>query len=201
MHTPTTWGNSEPMDTLQKLAHLYDEMEAAYDQVATLLDFSCRQCPDNCCDSYFQHHTYIEWAYLWEGLQGLPADQQDEYQHRARATLDQYAQALSQEQRPQVMCPVNDHGRCGLYQHRMLICRLHGVPASLTSPDGHSRQFPGCFRCQEITAGRTNLTTMDRTRFFKSMVQLEQAFLLGRSLPKIRMTLAEMLLSPPPVTH
>ena len=183
------------INPLQALATLYAEMEAAYDQVATLLDFSCHGCPDNCCDSYFQHHTYIEWAFLKQGLQALPAERQADYQHRARAALDLYQKALAQGLRPQVMCPVNDNGRCGLYQHRLMICRLHGVPSSMTSPNGQQHQFPGCFRCQELTAGRTNVTTMDRTRFFKTMVSLEQAFLAGRSLPRIKMTLAEMLVT------
>jgi len=189
-----------PMNTLHALTKLYAEMEAAYDNIATLLDFSCSQCPDNCCDSYFQHHTYIEWAYLREGLRLLPADRQAEYQARARAALDSYQEAMAKDERPLVMCPVNDNGLCGLYQHRLLICRLHGVPASITAPDGRSRQFPGCFVCQELTAGLTNVTTMDRTRFFTTMVSLEQSFLQGRSLPKIRMTLAEMLLQEPPIS-
>jgi len=188
------------MNTLNALADLYNEMETAYDKVATLLDFSCRTCLDNCCDSYFQHHTYIEWAYLWQGLRLLPADRQAEYQARARAALDSYREALAKDERPQVMCPVNDNGLCGIYQHRLLICRLHGVPASITAPDGRSRQFPGCFLCQELTAGLANVTTMDRTRFFTTMVSLEQAFIQGRSLPKIRMTLAEMLVQEPPIS-
>lgn len=180
---------------LAELATLYAEIETAYDHVATLLEFSCRECPDNCCDSYFQHHTYIEWAYLKEGFLALPAERQARYQERAQAALALYQEALERGERPQVMCPVNDEGRCGLYQHRLLICRLHGVPASHTSPNGQQHQFPGCFRCQELTQGLANVTTMDRTRFFKSMVSLEQAFLQGRQLPRVRMTLAEMILS------
>lgn len=183
---------------LQALADLHAEMETAYDQVATLLDFSCQDCPDNCCDSYFQHHTYIEWAFLWQGFAALGAERKAVYLGRARAALEQYQKALAQGQRPRVMCPVNDNGRCGLYQHRLLICRLHGVPASLTRPDGREQQFPGCFRCQELTAGRAHVTTMDRTRFFKTMVGLEQAFLGGRPLPRLKMTLAEMLIQGPP---
>jgi hypothetical protein len=175
------------------LANLYEQMEEAYQRVATLLDFSCTGCPDNCCDSYFQHHTYIEWAYLRQGFTALPPERQALYRERARAALIQYQEALARDERPLVMCPVNDEGRCGLYQHRLLICRLHGVPASLTSPNGQQRQFPGCFRCQEITANQANLTTMDRTLFFKTMVSLEQAFLGNRCLPRVRMTLAEML--------
>lgn len=187
------------MHPFDALATLYAEMEAAYDQVATLLEFSCHACPDNCCDSYFQHHTYLEWAYLRQGFSALPSERQAEYQRRAHEALLLYQQALARGERPQVMCPVNDAGRCGLYQHRLMICRLHGVPASLTSPNGKQHQFPGCFRCQEVTTGLGNITTMDRTRFFKTMVSLEQAFLGGRTLPRVRMTLAEMLLQEPPV--
>ncbi len=186
---------------LAELATLYAEIETAYDQVATLLEFSCRQCPDNCCDSYFQHHTYIEWAYLREGFAALPAERQARYQERAQTARALYQEAIDRGERPQVMCPVNDEGRCGLYQHRLLICRLHGVPASHTSPNGQQHQFPGCFRCQELTQGLANVTTMDRTRFFKSMVGLEQAFLGSRQLPRVRMTLAEMLLTELPITN
>ncbi len=188
------------MHTIDALAKLYAEMEVAYDKIATLLEFSCRQCPDNCCDSYFQHHTYIEWAYLWQGLQLLSADQRASYQERARATLVGYQEALAKDERPLTMCPINDNGLCGLYQHRLLLCRLHGVPASITAPDGRNRQFPGCFRCQELTTGRTNVVTLDRSRFFKTMVNLEQSFVRGHLLPKISMTLAEMLLQEPPLS-
>ena len=55
-------------DLSKKIADLYRRMEEAYDKVAVSLNFSCAGCPDNCCDSFFQHHTYIEWAFLWEGL-------------------------------------------------------------------------------------------------------------------------------------
>ncbi|MDA8160899.1 MAG: hypothetical protein M0T76_09280 [Desulfobacteraceae bacterium] len=186
------------MSTFAALADLYAEMESAYEQVAVRLAFSCEGCPDNCCDSYFQHHTYLEWAYLWQGLSELPAERQAVYQARAREAVASYRTALSQGERPQVMCPVNDHGRCGLYRHRLLICRLHGAPASLTSPNGQRRQFPGCFRCQELTQGLSDVPTLDRTRFFKTMVRLEQEFLGARSRPRVKMTLAEMLLERPP---
>ncbi|PKN45763.1 MAG: hypothetical protein CVU58_08235, partial [Deltaproteobacteria bacterium HGW-Deltaproteobacteria-16] len=45
-----------------KIANLYSRMEQAYDLVARQLDFTCDGCPDNCCDSYFLHHTHVEWA-------------------------------------------------------------------------------------------------------------------------------------------
>ncbi len=182
------------------LTALYAEMQAAYEQTALLLDFSCHGCPDNCCDSYFLHHTYIEWAYLREGLFGLTQERRDKYLARAADYDKQGELDLIAERRPEIMCPVNDNGRCGLYDHRLLICRLHGVPGSITMPNGQRRSFPGCFRCQEITAGRRNVTTMDRTRFFKKMRQLEDEFTGSRPqvMPKVQMTLAHMLLTPPP---
>ena len=185
-------------EQLQQLAGLFGEMEKAYDQIAVLLDFSCDQCPDNCCDSFFLHHTYLEWAYLWEGFKALPKDKQGLYLKRARDYIIKCEAAMPRGDRPVVMFPINDNGRCGIYQHRMMICRLHGVPASMTSPDGGKHKFPGCFRCQELTSGRQNLPTMERTLFFQKMARLEQGFAGSRGLPRIKMTLAEMLVKGPP---
>lgn len=189
-------------DLLSRLAGLYEEMEKAYDTVAVLLDFSCAGCSDNCCDSFFLHYTYIEWLYLWEGLSALPPSTQAEYRERARRYVRDSEQAFAKGEQPGEMCPINDDGRCALYANRLMICRLHGVPASMTSPNGQDKQFPGCFCCQEQTSGKSNLPTMDRTRFFKEMVELEQALLAKQpqKLPRVRMTLAEMLVKGrPPV--
>jgi len=185
---------------MNKLTQLYAEMQKSYEQTAELLDFSCRDCPDNCCNSYFLHHTYIEWAYLRQGFSALPPEQQAEYLSRATDYRTRSEQALAAGQRPQIMCPINNSGRCGLYSHRLLICRLHGVPASMTFPNGRKRNFPGCFRCQEITAGRGNTPAMDRTLFFNKMLQLERE-LVGPQmavLSKVKMTLSDMLLKPLP---
>ncbi|NOX25510.1 MAG: hypothetical protein GXP59_05250 [Deltaproteobacteria bacterium] len=185
---------------LAALASLYEEMQEAYEQTARLLDFSCHGCPDNCCDSYFLHHTYIEWAYLRVGLFKLTQKKRDKYLARAADYDKQCELDLAAGRRPEIMCPVNDKGRCGLYDHRLLICRLHGVPGGMTMPNGQQRSFPGCFRCQEITADRRNVTAMDRTLFFKKMLQLERKFTGPRpqAPPKVKMTLARMLLTPPP---
>ena len=181
---------------LQKLTELYSEMQEAYDKVALLLDFSCDGCPDNCCDSYFQHYTYIEWAYLMEGFDALPEDERHRYRKRAQEYIVASEKALAAGERPEVMCPLNDDGRCGLYGHRLLICRLHGVPGGFTLPSGDKRAFPGCDRCQELNRDKPNTTALDRTLFFRKMAALEDEF-IGRSrmsVPKVKMTIAEMLL-------
>jgi len=184
-----------------KIAALYNRMEKAYDIVAGQLEFSCSGCPDNCCDSYFLHHTYIEWAYLWEGVRALPEEQRTLLVNRAADYATASEEALAEGERPSAMCPLNDNGICSLYRHRLMICRLHGVPSSLTFPNGMTKKFPGCFRCQELVDGRPAVPTVERASLLRELAGLE-AELLGdrrQSLPKVKKTIADMLiLGPPP---
>ncbi|MCX5876334.1 MAG: hypothetical protein NT087_08615 [Deltaproteobacteria bacterium] len=183
-----------------KIADLYDRMEQAYDIVARQLDFTCDGCPDNCCDSYFQHHTYVEWAYLWQGLMELEPERRAAMENRAAEYAAACEKALARGERPQLMCPLNEKGRCGLYLHRLMICRMHGVPSSLTFPNGKMQKFPGCFRCQEIVGDRQAVPSVERASLFRELVAFEQE-LLGEQLsqlPKLKKTIAEMILSGPP---
>jgi len=99
------------------------------------------------------------------------------------------------------MCPVNDDGRCGLYRHRLMICRLHGVPNRLALPTGRVLSFPGCWKTQELTLAQGGaVPVMDRTPFYRELLALEAALVgpaLGR-LPKVDLTLAQMLMAGPP---
>lgn len=183
-----------------KIAELYSRMEQAYDLVAQQLDFTCQGCPDNCCDSYFQHHTYAEWAYLWVGLLALEPERRAAIESRAADYAAACEKALARGERPQLMCPLNEKGRCSLYLHRLMICRMHGVPSSLTFPNGKVQKFPGCFRCQEIVGDRQAVPTVERASLFRELVALEQE-LLGEKqgqLPKLKKTIAEMILAGPP---
>lgn len=193
-----------PKNISSRIAAIYEEIEKQYDEVAAKLDFSCSGCPDNCCDSYFLHHTYSEWAYLWEGLQALPAEKRQEFERRSQEYVVQSHEVLARGERPQIICPLLDDGLCGLYKHRLLICRLHGVPSSMTRPDGQQLLFPGCFRCQEITGDSEDVPRMDRTKLFQQFVQIEMEWLgvKRKVLPKVKMTIAEMIIKgPPEFTH
>jgi len=187
-----------------ELASIYAAMEEGYDEVAREIGLTCQGCPDNCCDSYFLHHTYSEWAYLWQGLQALDQEMRDQIQARAVDYQQECARQLAAGKRPQIMCPLNIDGLCSLYTHRMLVCRMHGIPATMTRPDGQSMRFPGCFRCQEIVEqkyGRPEeAPSMDRTGLFRKMVAVE-AKLLGEKrhlMPRVKMTIAEMIVQGPP---
>ena len=116
----------------EQVAELYQDMETAYAQTAKALDFSCEGCPDNCCDSYFLHHTFTEWAYLWQGLKTLDASQLEEITAKAAQYVVKSEAALAEGEHPLYMCPLNVTGLCSLYPYRLMLCRLHGIPATFT---------------------------------------------------------------------
>lgn len=188
-----------PKRTLfRKLAALYERMGQAFDQAAPQ-GFTCSGCLQNCCVSHFQHHTYIEWLYLWEGLNALAPDKRDTVVQRARDHVDACRQALARGQVPSVLCPLNEDGACGLYAHRMMICRLYGVPNLLVSPRGVQR-FPGCPRCMDLLASSPDAPVLDRTVLYRELAGLELDLLHARrgQLPRVDLTLAEMIVAGPP---
>lgn len=208
--------SSKP-DHFRKLKALYAQMDREYERVTSALGFTCAGCKQNCCVSHFQHHTHIEWAYLFQGLSALDPAEREEYMARARANVEACSQALNRGERPRVMCPLNNDGLCGMYEHRLMICRLHGVPHTLRTPDGRGAAYPGCFRFEDMLAeetglrdapehvaqaARASLPVLDRTPLYRTLAELEMRFVgpRGRDLPRVNMTLAEMMVSgPPPV--
>lgn len=190
-----------PAQAFRKLAALYADMQTSYEQHAQLLRLTCAACVDNCCTSYFQHHTYIEWAYLLQGLQKLPQARRQEYQQRAQDYVNKVEALLEQGQQPRVMCPLNDEGRCGLYEYRLMICRLHGVPNRLRYPNGRVMEFPGCYRSQDLCANLEKIPVFDRTPLYTRLLELEIQFVGPnkiRALPRVDLTLAQMIIHGPP---
>ncbi|WP_031387537.1 hypothetical protein [Desulfonatronum thiodismutans] len=190
-----------PEDPLLRLPRLYADMENQYANIAATIGLTCADCPDNCCTSYFQHHTHVEWAYLWQGLAILPEARLREIRSRAAQYVDQARGMLAEQRAPDIMCPLNEDGRCILYAHRLMICRLHGVPNAFTLPNGVVKEFPGCFRSQELAAGSTGLPKLDRTDFYRLLAELEMDYLrsMTQKPAKVRLTLAEMIHQGPPI--
>ena len=77
---------------------------------------------------------------------------------------------------------------------------MHGVPNSFVRPDGKKMSFPGCFRCQELYSDMDEVPVLDRTPLYKDLASIEMALLKskGRSLSRVKLTLAEMLVQGPP---
>lgn len=191
-------------EAIQSIETIYSQLEELYRDVAGKLKFTCEGCPDNCCDSYFQHHTYLEWAYMHIGLQELSLEKQAELVLKAMEYKEQEKIAQAAGERPQVMCPLNEDGLCILYHHRLLVCRTHGVPASITRPDGQSMAFPGCFRCQERVERKymhfSEAPHVDRTPLLQQLARLENELLNNNrnKYPKVNLTIADMIIEGPP---
>ncbi len=189
-----------------RLGNLYERMSSAYGETAAKAGLSCEGCQQNCCYSYFQHHTYIEWSYLWRGMNELPQERRDSYLQRAHEAVRQYQHSLSMGLPPSVMCPLNDDGLCGVYKHRLMICRMHGTRNMLLRPDGQRQLFRGCYRFCGLTDGQPDeeVPTLDRTLFYRRLAELEMEHCAGkgtaqgRAAPRVSLTLAEMLVYGPP---
>lgn len=190
-----------PSQAFRKLAALYADMQTLYQSYSQHLGLHCDGCVQNCCTSYFQHHTRIEWAYLFQGLNALSADLRQEFIDRAQAYVRDAQTALAVGEHPQIMCPLNIDGRCALYNHRLMICRLHGVPNSLRYPNGRVVNFPGCYRSQDLCEKFDQIPVLDRTPLYIRLMELEAQF-VGlhkiRSLSKVDLTLAQMIVQGPP---
>ncbi|MBF0482841.1 MAG: hypothetical protein HQK81_15130 [Desulfovibrionaceae bacterium] len=184
---------------LRRLGGLYARMDAAYAEAAARLGLDCSGCATNCCGGFFQHHTYIEWLYLAQGLAELPDDQRARFLAKAAANVEQAKAMTAQGLLPEIMCPLNEDGRCALYGHRLMICRLHGVPNILRSPRG-VREFRGCHRARVRVSAGAPEQAMDRTPLYRDLAALEMALLgaKARSLPRVDLTIAEMLNHGPP---
>ncbi|MGE4505980.1 MAG: hypothetical protein AB7D51_11580 [Desulfovibrionaceae bacterium] len=191
---------STPAAVFRKLAALYGRMAEAYAAHAADVGLSCEGCQDNCCLSYFQHHTHVEWAYLMKGMAGLDEPTRGRYVRRAEEYVARARRELAGGASPRIMCPLNDDGRCGMYEHRLMICRLHGVPNVIVQPSGRAVKFAGCWRTQELTSGMDNPPLLDRTKLYTDLVKLEMEFVGPklRSLPRVDLTLAEMIVLGPP---
>lgn len=179
------------------LEKLYKEMDNSYSNLAKKIGLSCDGCENNCCVSYFQHHTHIEWAYLYKGLETLSEDKKQEVLARAKKYIEETKKSLVFGLPPNIMCPLNEEGKCILYDYRLMLCRLHGIPNVLKMPNGTIHRFSGCFKAVELIKEMpVDLFTMDRTPFYIELANLEKRYkkLLKEPLPKVDHTLAQMLI-------
>lgn len=179
---------------LERLRRIYAVMDTAFDQAARAYGFVCDGCEESCCRTRFHHHTLLEYIVLRDGFNDLSAERQTQIRERAAVVVGQHARDLAAGADTKPMCPLNNAGRCGLYAHRPMICRLHGIPHEL-HPRGRPPQLgPGCAEFHR-RCGRAAYHPFDRTPLYAELAHLESELrrVVGQH-QKIRMTIAEMLL-------
>ncbi|MDR3641287.1 MAG: hypothetical protein P4L39_08185 [Humidesulfovibrio sp.] len=188
---------------LRRLRDLYARMDQAYAASANAIGLSCAGCKDSCCETLFRHHTYVEWVDLAQGLAALPEDRREEIRQSAETWLRIQRNALPGTS-PRVPCPLGLEREgdlvCGLYEHRPMVCRLHGVPNTLLRHGSEQTAFPGCDRAQNL-AKTCPPALLDRTPLLSELARLEMD-LLGRErmgkMSRVDLTIAEMILMGPP---
>lgn len=175
------------------LAALYADMDREYGTVSARYAFVCSGCVDNCCMTRFYHHTALEYLYLREGFLALDASGQMGIKTRAADYNTRQKEFAARGDSPWIMCPLNIEGRCILYDHRPMICRLHGIPHEF-APPGRPRVYgQGCAEFTEH-CGNMPYVVFDRTPFYMEMAALERRLKEAADLTgKIKMTIAGML--------
>ncbi len=185
--------SSPPLAALTaRLAALYEKMDDAYRRVAERYGFRCTGCEDNCCRTLFYHHTHLEYYYLLQGVAAADEDRQRTFRRRAADVCRAYAAEGPQSG---YMCPLNEGGPCGLYTHRTMICRLHGLPHHFVRPDGQTVHGPGCALFTE-RHGHMAYVPLDRTPLYRELAELEWDFRKAFDIDprrRLKLTIAQML--------
>ncbi len=182
-------------DRGRTLAQVFGDMDRGYAQVSTDAGFICRGCDDNCCRSLFYHHTLAEHRLLMDGFNRLPPEVGGRIRQRASVLAEAHRRDSEPADTLKRMCPLNEDGRCILYDYRPMICRLHGVPSRAVMPGGMVRTWPGCDdyyrQCPDGDA-----TSLDRTPIYQSMAALEKRLRQEIGFTgRLKHTIAEMIVA------
>jgi Fe-S-cluster containining protein len=179
---------------LERIEDLYADMDRRYETVAAQHGFICRGCEQSCCRTCFYHYTYAEYFYLRHGLKQLSSHQLADVKGAAQRIVTTPMYAEGEDPVSGAMCPLNVDGRCILYSHRPMICRLHGISHIMRRPDGGWVSGPGC-AVFEAGALKNKEIRLDRTPIYQQMAELETCLRRALELSgKIRLTIAEMLI-------
>jgi len=187
---------------LEKLEKLFLSMNEKYDEAASYYNFHCHGCDENCCMTLFHHHTYLEFFYLKKGFETLSSELKKQVYDRAAEVCREIKESDKTAGLVRTMCPANFEGKCVIYYHRPMICRLHGIPSewSFPSKTGANRTVVSS-GCEEFSrqCKKKDYYKFDRTPFYNQMARLENQLKEHFGLnQKIKKTVAEIILCEAP---
>ncbi|MCK7469528.1 MAG: hypothetical protein MZU95_01040 [Desulfomicrobium escambiense] len=158
---------------------------------------SATGCEESCCRTRFHHHTLLEYHCLRDGFERLPAGRAGGKSWPGPSPgVAGNTPGTWPSDCHEPLCPLNSAGRCVLYAHRPMICRLHGIPHELRRPGQPAQLGPGCGEFHR-RCGRAVYHPFDRTPLYTELARLESEFqqALGRAPAGSSTTIAEMLLN------
>jgi len=177
---------------IDSLAEIFRAIDAAYNKALQHYNFGCDGCADNCCVTKFHHHTVIEELFLAEGLKKLGRDKFGEIALRAKNVAEAHN---SSPEEVRIMCPLNENGPCIVYEHRPMICRIHGVPYELFR-NFKMEYGDGCYRFITEKETMPKDYRINRTNFYLKIAQLEKQVREKLNFTgRYKKTTAEMVLS------
>ena len=178
---------------LKQLRAIYASMDLKYSEAAAYYEFNCTGCEDNCCLTRFFHHTVLEYLYILEGFHNFNPEKQTEIKARALEVRRKSVEADIKGKPVRRMCPLNSDGKCILYSHRPMICRLHGIPHELHKPGQSIAYGLGCEAFSKYCSEK-DYYRFDRTPFYMEMASLEKELKQAAGITtKVKMTVADML--------
>lgn len=178
---------------LVKIESIFSTMDSAYKKTADAYGFNCRGCEDSCCLTRFYHYTVIEYLYLMKGVNGLDPGTRATVFETAKAVCRKMDAADQSGETVRIMCPLNENNMCLAYEHRPMICRLHGIPHQFQRTGVAIMKGPGC-KAFDDRCGHMPYRMFDRTPFYTEMALLEKALRQALGFEdKIKMTIAQML--------
>jgi len=178
---------------LNRLAVIFADIDHAYLTSSSYYNFHCKGCDENCCMTHFFHHTHMEYFYILEGISELDSTLSASIYKKAREANQQSISSIQQGDTVRLMCPLNSNGICLIYNHRPMICRMHGIPHELRFPGKQPVFGKGC-KAFEVQCGKKQYLPFDRTPFYISMANLEKDMKQQLGIKKkFKKTIAQML--------
>ena len=179
-------------DLLSNMKTLYAKMQKDYDSVGRHYGFTCEGCTENCCTQRFFHYTHAEYFHLLEGMREAEKELAREIVRKAKDVVSLYAGEEDPLNPKPIMCPVNFDGLCRLYEHRPMICRMHGLPHRVRDPKGSESRGGGCGRF-EAMINKVDWS-VNRTPHYTALARVEGALRHERRLSgSLRLTTSEMI--------
>jgi hypothetical protein len=179
---------------IPRLVELYQRIDGIYVEFAGKVGLTCQGCNGvRCCTVDLTLHTSIEMHYLRRGFSSLEPLIRGEVLERCLSIISAKHDDPWGDPYRNAVCALNLDGKCLLYHHRPMICRLAGLPHFMVRPDGSRIESGGCSHYQLDISPSHPDARLDRTDFYRAMAEFEIQVMRHTGRRTAPLTVAETL--------